>query len=150
MYVMPGRSLTPRCFEQFCLSDAEQIKMNDALSYQHGANGMEDSERYKAAAEAFKEGCLVLHEDTFPGYDSYFLIQTPKPVKDEEAIATGGNFTKVKNQFIKTMGKRAGSRVFLTRYVDIVAGQPIRKMDSGIYGLPCFPAGMKFRDRKGR
>ena len=151
MYVMPTRILTERCFEQFCLSEQEKQKNADSISHHYkGGLTVGDSERYKAAAEAFKEGCLVLHEDTFPGYDSYFLIQTPKPVKDEEAIATGGNFTKVKNQFIKTMGKRAGSRVFLTRYVDIVAGQPIRKMDSGIYGLPCFPEGMKFRDRKGR
>ena len=149
MYVMPGRTITPRCFEQFCMSAEEQEKMADSLSYQ-GGDSVADSERYKAASEAYKEGCLVLHEDTFPGYDSYFLIQTPKPVKDEDAIVTTGNFTKVKNTFIKTMAKRAGSRVFLSRYVDIVAGQPIRKMDSGIYGLPCFPAGMKFRDRRDR
>lgn len=146
MYVMSGRSLTPRCFEQFCMSNEEQDRMEDALS--HMGLGVEDSERFKAAAEAFKEGCLVLHEDTFPGYDSYFLIQTPKPIKDEDVNALQGNFTKVKNAFIKTMGKRAGSRVFLSRYVDIVAGQPIRKMDSGVYALPCFPEGMKFRDRR--
>ena len=148
MYVMPTRFLTPRCYEQFCMSADEQERMSDALFSRH--EEFNDAPRFKAAAEAFKDGCLVLHEDTFPGYDSYFLIQTPKPVKDEEATATTGNFTKVKNAFIKTMGKRSGSRVFLTRYVDIVAGQPIRKMDSGIYGLPCFPEGMKFRDRKGR
>jgi hypothetical protein len=148
MYVMPGRALTARAYEQFCLSGGEQEKVYNAMMQRH--EELCDAPRFKAAAEAFREGCLILHEDTFPGYDSYFLIQTPKPVKDEDAIATTGNFTKVKNQFIKTMAKRSGSRVFLTRYVDIVAGQPIRKMDSGIYGLPAFPEGMKFRDRKGR
>ena len=145
MYVMNSRTLGYRAYEQFCMSTEEHEKMRDA--YLLKPNAMEESERFKAASEAFKEGCLVLHEDTFPGYDSYFLIQTPKPVKDEEATAVTGNFTKVKNAFIKTMGKRAGSRVFLSRYVDIVAGQPIRKMDSGIYGLPCFPVDLKFRTR---
>ena len=145
MYVMSGRSLGIRAYEQFCMSAEEQEKLRDAQSYQ--GSPLETSDRFKAATEAFKEGCLVLHEDTFPGYDSYFLIQTPKPVKDEEATATTGNFTKVKNAFIKTMGKRAGSRVFLSRYVDIVAGQPIRKMDSGIYGANAFPEGFMFRNR---
>ena len=145
MYVMSGRSLGIRAYEQFCMSAEEQEKLRDAQSYQ--GSPLEASDRFKAATEAFKEGCLVLHEDTFPGYDSYFLIQTPKPVKDEEATTTTGNFTKVKNAFIKTMGKRAGSRVFLSRYVDIVAGQPIRKMDSGIYGANAFPEGFMFRNR---
>jgi hypothetical protein len=136
MYVMSGRSLGIRAYEQFCMSQEENEKLRDAGSYQESP--LETSDRFKAASEAFKEGCLILHEDTFPGYDSYFLIQTTKPVKDEEAVATTGNFTKVKNAFIKTMGKRAGSRVFLSRYVDIVAG---------VYGLPAFPEGFKFRQR---
>jgi hypothetical protein len=145
MYVMAGRTLGIRAYEQFCMSQDENEKLRDAGSYQEFP--LETSDRFKAASEAFKEGCLILHEDTFPGYDSYFLIQTTKPVKDEEAVSTTGNFTKVKNAFIKTMGKRAGSRVFLSRYVDIVAGAPIRKMDSGVYGLPAFPEGFKFRQR---
>ena len=144
MYVMPSRSLGIRAFEQFCMSVEEQDQLRSAHSYQ--TTPLEMSDRFKAATEAFKEGCLVLHEDIFPGYDSYFLIQTPKPVKDEEATAVTGNFTKVKNAFIKTMGKRAGSRVFLSRYVDIVAGAPIRKMDSGIYGASAFPEGFMFRE----
>ena len=34
------------------------------------------------------------------------------------------------------MGKRAGSRVFLTKYVDIVAGQSVGKEGDGLYNLP--------------
>jgi hypothetical protein len=34
------------------------------------------------------------------------------------------------------MGKRSSSRVFLSKYVDIVAGQPLRDEDEKIYRLP--------------
>jgi hypothetical protein len=47
-----------------------------------------------------------------------------------------GTFVKVKNTFVKTMGKRAGSRVFLSKYVDIVAGQPVPKNGGKLYDLP--------------
>jgi hypothetical protein len=35
------------------------------------------------------------------------------------------------------MAKRSGSRVFLSRYVDIVAGQPLKRGTEAIYNLPC-------------
>ena len=98
-----------------------------------------DARRYEeklaAAEEAYKDGCVVVHPDIFPGYDSYFLTKTPKIVKDEDAIVDAGTFTKIKNTFIKTMAKRSGNRVFLTRYVDIVAGQPVKKMIDSMYGV---------------
>jgi hypothetical protein len=89
------------------MSQEEKEKLRDAGSYQEFP--LETSDRFKAASESFKEGCLILHEDTFPGYDSYFLIQTTKPVKDEEAVATTGNFTKVKNALSTT--KLTGSNL---------------------------------------
>ena len=60
--------------------------------------------------------------------------QVTVQVKDEDAIADSGTFTKIKNTFIRTMGKRSCSRVFLSRYVDIVSGQPIRKGADALYG----------------
>ena len=104
---------------------------------------MEDSPRFKAAKEAYADGCVIVHPEIFPGYDAFFLIKTPKVVQDEDAIAESGTFTKVKNQFIKTMAKRSGSRVFLTRYVDIVAGQPVNKGVDAIYGVSPYPPSWK-------
>ena len=132
MFVGP-RNLSETEYSNFCVSQKEwkdaHGKPSDALS----------SERYKKAAAMYKEdGCIVLHENTFPGYDAYFLIKTPKIVKDEDAIAESGTFARIKNTFIKTMGKRNSSRVFLSKYVDIVAGQPIRKQADGLYNLPAF------------
>ena len=132
MYV-GGRSLSETDYNNFCVSQSEwrsvAKKQYDVLN----------APRFEKAQEMYKEdGCIVLHESTFPGYDCYFLIKTPKPVKDSDAIAESGSFAKIKNTFIRTMGKRSGSRVFLTKYVDIVAGQPLRKAADGLYNLPAF------------
>jgi hypothetical protein len=131
MMVGPGR-LSDGLFATYCLTKKER------KSVPH--NQVSSSPRFKAAAEAYKEGCVVLNEDIFHGYDAYFLTRTPQIVKDEDAIADSGTFTKVKNTFIRTMAKRSGSRVFLTRYVDIVAGQPLRKGASDMYSLSAAPA----------
>ncbi len=128
MMVGPN-TLNEGFFYQYCLSNKEK----ETTSY----TGAAASPRFAAAKEAYKDGCIVVHEDVFHGYDAYFLIKTPKIVKDEDAIAESGTFTKVKNTFVKTMAKRSGSRVFLTRYVDIVAGQPLRKGADSLYNLPC-------------
>ena len=128
MYVVDDKTLHEGTFRNFCVSSKERETL--------GWSAINESPRYKAAKEQFNEGCIILHPDTFPGYDSYFLVRTPKPVEDAEAIAESGTFTKVKNQFIKTMAKRSGSRVFLTRYVDIVAGQAIRKGPDALYNTP--------------
>jgi hypothetical protein len=107
----------------FCMSTKEREAYFN-LPYHLRNTGI--SPRFTAMREAYKDGAIVCHPEMAPGYDSFFLIRTPKIVKDADAIADSGTFTKIKNTFVKTMGKRAGSRVFLTRYVDIVAGQAIK------------------------
>ena len=133
-----GKTLSQGEFQKFCVVEQERVEAQEA--YRTGKIKRDrctierDSERYLAAMEMYKnDGCLIAHKDAFTGYDEFFLIKTPKIVKDEDAIATSGGFTKVKNTFIKTMGKRAGSRVFLSRYVDIVSGQPLRKGAEMLY-----------------
>jgi hypothetical protein len=143
MFVGP-RSMTEQVFTSFCMSRREQAE------YYAGRNSntnLTDTPRYEAANDAYNDGCVLLHKDTYPGYDAFFLIKTPKIVKDEDAIAESGTFTKVKNTFIKTMGKKQGSRVFLSRYVDIVAGQPPAKSGEGIYALSALPAGLTPRKK---
>jgi len=132
MYV-GGNRMNDQTFMGFCMSHKER---EDFYGDRRNHNmEVSDLPRYAAAEEAYKDGCVVVHPDIFPGYDSYFLTKTPKIVKDEDAIADGGTFTKIKNTFIKTMAKRSGNRVFLTRYVDIVAGQPVKKMIDSMYGV---------------
>jgi hypothetical protein len=126
MYVS-NTALSESIFYHFCMSSKERQKASTST--------VTNSPRFKAAKEAYADGCIVLHPETYPGFDSFFLVKTPKPVADSDAIADGGTFTRVKNQFIKTMSKRAGSRVFLARYIDIVAGQPLRKGADALYSL---------------
>ena len=133
MYV-GGRTFSDNDYGTFCVGQKEwrgqaRGKVYDTIS----------SPRFKKAAQMYKEdGCIVLHDSIFPGYDAYFLIKTPKAVRDEEAIVESGTFAKIKNTFVKTMGKRNSSRVFLSKYIDIVAGQPLRKTADGLYNLPPF------------
>jgi hypothetical protein len=133
MFVAQG-NLNEAAFLSFCMSRKEKEDLFNTTPY-HERKEIMDSPRAMAAKEAYKEGCIIVHPDTFPGYDSYFLTKTPKIVKDEDAIVETGTFTKIKNTFIKTMAKRSGNRVFLTRYVDIVAGQPVKKVVDSIFGL---------------
>ena len=138
-----AKTLAEGVFGNFCITQDEHEAL-DAESKRHMKRGnysyrvsYEGSARFEKAKDCYNnEGCLILPASTNPGYDAFFLIKTPKIVKDSEAIAESGNFTKVKNTFVKTMGKRAGSRVFLTKYVDIVAGQPVGKEGDGLYNLP--------------
>ena len=132
-----GKTLSQGDFHKFCVVEQERVDAQEAYrtgKIRRDRCSLDHSERYIAAMEMYKnEGCLIAHKDAFTGYDEFFLIKTPKIVKDEDAIVASGGFTKVKNTFIKTMGKRAGSRVFLSRYVDIVSGQPLRKGADTLY-----------------
>jgi len=142
MYVGP-KTFADGLFGNFCITqdESDQLEAESKRQIKRGNYSYrvsyEGSARFEKAKDSYmNEGCIILPASTNPGYDAFFLIKTPKIVKDSDAIAESGNFTKVKNTFVKTMGKRAGSRVFLTKYVDIVAGQPVGKEGDGLYNLP--------------
>jgi hypothetical protein len=118
------------------MSQKEQDEFYE-LQRKGKAGSIHGSARFRAAQEAYKDGAMLCHPEVNPGYDAFFITKNPKIVKDEDAIVEEGTFTKVKNTFIKTMGKRGSSRVFLTRYVDIVAGQNMGKVVDSLYNLPC-------------
>jgi len=127
-----GSRLSPGQFIAMCCSNEE--RMNHHFGYR---NVVHNQPRFKAAEEAYKSGCILVHPDRYPGYDAFFFTKTPKIVDDADAIAESGTFTKIKNTFIKTMSQRNGNRVFLSRYIDIVAGQPLRKKGADdLYDIP--------------
>jgi hypothetical protein len=122
MFVGGNKALPTGIYNKFCIGRNEN-------------NSYVDHARYAVASEMYKsEGCILAHPECSEGYDEFFIIKTPQIVKDEDAIAESGTFTKIKNTFIRTMGKRSCSRVFLSRYVDIVSGQPLRKGSDLLYG----------------
>jgi hypothetical protein len=113
----------------------ERMHTRDSVNG-YAYDSLDESPRYEACSEQYESGALILPKSTYPGYDAYFLIRSMKAVSDEDAIVEQGSFVKVKNTFVKTMGKRSSSRIFLTKYVDIVAGQPLRDEDEKLYRLP--------------
>jgi hypothetical protein len=130
MYV-GGQNLCERTFMQFCCTRNEMAEL-----YRSGSYTSIDSPRGQAAKKAYSEGALVVHPSVYPGFDAFFLTRTPRIVADADALKADGTFTKIRNNFVKTMGKRGCSRVFLSKYVDIVAGQPVRASDDPLYKLP--------------
>jgi len=133
MYVANGRTLSDSYFRSFCITRKEY---GDSRKQHYAYDSYDKSPRYDACNKAFVDGAMVLPKSIFPGYDSYFIIRSMKAVSDDDAIVDSASFVKVKNTFIKTMGKRSSSRVFLSKYVDIVAGVAIREEDDPIYRLP--------------
>jgi hypothetical protein len=138
MYVDHSRKLSEHMFRSMCVTRKEyreRMHTRDTVNG-YSYDSLDESPRYDACAEQYESGALILPKSTYPGYDAFFLIRSMKAVSDEDAIVEKGSFVKVKNTFVKTMGKRSSSRVFLSKYVDIVAGQPLRDEDEKIYRLP--------------
>ena len=144
LFVGPN-TLSESHFRQFCVSRNEWEAMNAAyreknVDHYKTRQTVGNSARYEAARQSYRDnGVILVHESVFPGFDAFFLMRNPKIVNDNEAFASSGNFTKIKNTFVKTMGKRSSSRVFLTKYVDIVAGQPLTRVgQEALYRLPFY------------
>jgi len=126
-----GQTFHERDYIQFCMSMKER---EEYYNTKYQARGdLIKTARFAAAKDAYADGTVIVHPEIFPGYDAFFLTKTPKIVKDADAVTGEGNFTKVKNQFVRVMSRRGGNRVFLSRYIDIVAGQPINKGLDAIY-----------------
>lgn len=122
MFVGP-QILDEHIYAQFCKDKAE--------------TGTRNSERYQEAKRLYEEGCVLAHPKSFPGYDEYFVIRgSQSMVTMFDALNIKGSFTKMKNHFIEQLGKQHSSRIFLSRYVDIVSGQPIKKNQQLLYTLP--------------
>ena len=131
-----GKSLNEQTYRAFCMTRRE---MEEAWQKRMGNIDM-DAPRAVAARKAYAEGALLVHPSVFPGFDAFFLTRTPKIVEDSDALGDTGTFTKIRNNFVKTMGKRGCSRVFLSKYVDIVAGQPLRDTNDPMFNLPIYRA----------
>jgi hypothetical protein len=146
MYVDHSRKLSEHMFRSMCITRKEYREQMNSRHYAY--DSIDESPRYEACSEQYENGALILPKSTYPGYDAYFLIRSMKAVSDEDAIVEKGSFVKVKNTFVKTMGKRNSSRIFLSKYVDIVAGQPLREEDEKIYRLPFGMTWEELRDKR--
>lgn len=101
----------------------------------------EDEVAIKSYGDFYKrENFIPASPEQTPGFDEYYIIRPVKPNLTEEDDAdekasksTKGapTLTRIRNQFIKSMVNRKVSKVFLARFVDLIAGRKVRKFKLG-------------------
>ena len=77
-----------------------------------------------------KENFLPANTTLTPGFDEYYIVRPVKPLgaeMDDTANATNSTLTKIRNQFLKSLNSRKVSRVFLSRFIDLIAGRRVGK-----------------------
>ena len=77
-----------------------------------------------------KENFLPANTTLTPGFDEYYIVRPVKPLgveMDEATNATNSTLTKIRNQFLKSLNSRKVSRVFLSRFIDLIAGRKVSK-----------------------
>ena len=114
-------------------------------------SSMDDYRNYTKAIEANskkyndfykKENFIPAAPDLTPGFDEYYIVRPVKPTLTEQIEAEEEQdddptnpkkkkgpptLTRIRNQFIKTMVGRKVSKVFLSRFIDIVAGRKVKQ-----------------------
>lgn len=77
-----------------------------------------------------KENFLPCDTSLTPGFDEYYIVRPVKPVNsemDDTVNATNSTLTKIRNQFLRSLNNRKVSRVFLARFIDLIAGRKVAK-----------------------
>ena len=84
-----------------------------------------------------RENFIPASPDLTPGFDEYYIVRPVKPTlteqDDDDAKPAKGSptLTRIRNQFIKSMVNRKVSKVFLSRFIDLIAGRKVRKFKLG-------------------
>lgn len=108
--------------------------MDDYRAYTKSleANGKKYNDFYK------KENFIPASPALTPGFDEYYIVRPVKPTLTEAEEAeevedpskpkkAPPTLTRIRNQFIKGMVGRKVSKVFLSRFIDIVAGRKVKQ-----------------------
>jgi len=77
-----------------------------------------------------KENFLPCSPERTPGFDEYYLIRPVKPLSSEDDPKINANtstLTKIRNQFLKSLTNRKCSRVFLSRFIDLISGRSVKR-----------------------
>ena len=88
---------------------------------------------FKAASDFYKkENFIPAHPSNTEGFDEYYIVRPVKPLASEEDDTPKDKtktitLTKIRNTFIKEMNNKKNSRVFLARFIDLIAGRKIGK-----------------------
>jgi hypothetical protein len=95
-------------------------------------NYVEKCEKQDKAYNDFykKENFIPCSPELTPGFDEYYIVRPVKPLNSEDDPQINANtstLTKIRNTFIKSMTNRKCSRVFLARFIDLIAGRKVTK-----------------------
>lgn len=77
-----------------------------------------------------KENFIPALPSATPGFDEYYIIRPVKPTNsemDESINANNSTLTKIRNSFLKSLNLKKCSRVFLSRFIDLMAGRKVTK-----------------------
>lgn len=75
-----------------------------------------------------KENFIPASPDRVRGFHEYYVMRPIKPnVETTESITPGATLTRIRNQFVRAFAGRKCSRIFLSRFVDILAGRKVQK-----------------------
>lgn len=97
-----------------------------------GESNLDFMRRIDAADKKFndfykKENFITASGDLVRGFHEYYVMRPVKPNTEDANIEKGATLTKIRNQFVKALTGRKCSRVFLSRFVDILAGRKVQK-----------------------
>jgi hypothetical protein len=99
---------------------------------QDGESNLDFMRRIDAADKKFndfykKENFIPASGELVRGFHEYYVMRPVKPNTEDANIEKGATLTKIRNQFVKALTGRKCSRVFLSRFVDILAGRKVQK-----------------------
>lgn len=74
-----------------------------------------------------KENFIPSNPEYTPGFDEYYIVRPVKPRTDISDVPTGATLIRIRNNFLKSLTGRKHSRVFLSRFIDLIAGRKLQK-----------------------
>ena len=77
-----------------------------------------------------KENFIPSDPSLTPGFDEFYMVRPVKPTNadmDESINANNSTLTKIRNSFLKSLNNSKCSRVFLSRFIDLIAGRKVKK-----------------------
>jgi len=125
------RHLDNHLYIKFCAERSDTNKCQDAEEYNKWYSKAMIS--FKAASDFYKkENFIPAHPSNTEGFDEYYIVRPVKPLASEndESIEDKSKpctITRIRNNFIKAMNRKKNSRVFLARFIDLIAGRKIGK-----------------------
>lgn len=74
-----------------------------------------------------KENFIPAAPELTPGFDEYYVMRPVRPQVEAPELPSGATLVRIRNTFLKSLTGRKHSRVFLSRFIDLIAGRKVAK-----------------------